>query len=276
MMPLPDAIKRSPRVYTLLQNQDLENVTADTLADVGDPIAIEEANEDELRRLCLIAFARMVTKGSFDGWLTAGGGGEQAYQVPSAVLGATGQFKYWNIGTQWAGCGGTGVSAQNLSAESQFFNPFIAPQTGAPVGVSITVNSGTTDQNLYVSFYDSSDAGYPSTLLGYATIDTDSTGAIRVTSFTEPSAGTLTFTAGTQYYFGINKSGTETPNLIFMNGDEQVAIVPDNVVAGTANQERGIESVSTTVIAPADIADTTVIQGTGAGGNTRLCVWLDF
>jgi len=86
----------------------------------------------------------------------------------------------------------------------------------------------------------------------------------------------LTFTAGTQYYFGINKSGTETPNLIFMNGDEQVAIVPDIVVAGTANQERGIESVSTTVIAPADVADTTEIQGTGAGGNTRLCVWLDF
>ena len=73
-MPLPDAIKRSPRVYTLLQNQDLENVTADTLADVADPISIEEQNEDELRRICLIAFARMVTKGSFDGWLSSGGG----------------------------------------------------------------------------------------------------------------------------------------------------------------------------------------------------------
>ena len=68
-MPLPDADKKSPRVYTLLQNQDLENVTADTLADVADPIAIEEQNEDELRRICLVAFARMVTKGSFDGWL---------------------------------------------------------------------------------------------------------------------------------------------------------------------------------------------------------------
>jgi len=275
-MPLPDADKRSPRVYTLLQNLDLENVTAANLSDVADTISIEEQNEDELRRICLVAFARMVTKGSFDGWLTSGGGGEQAYQVPSAVLGATGQFKYWNIGTQWAGCGGTSVSAQNLSAESQFFNPFIAPQTGAPAGVSISVNSATTDQNLYVSFYSSSDAGYPSTLLGYGILSTVSTGTVRITSFTEASTGSLTFTAGTQYYFGINKSGTETPNLIFMNGDEQVAIVPDNVVAGTANQERGIESVATTTDAPTDIANTTVIQGTGAGGNTRLCVWLDF
>ena len=59
----------SPRVYKLLKNTDLENLTADNLADVADPISIEMLNEDELRRLCLVAFARMVTKGSFDGWL---------------------------------------------------------------------------------------------------------------------------------------------------------------------------------------------------------------
>jgi len=49
-MPLPDAIKKSPRVYTLLQNLDLENLSGDDLASVADPIAIEEANEDELRQ----------------------------------------------------------------------------------------------------------------------------------------------------------------------------------------------------------------------------------
>jgi len=68
-MPLPDAPAQSPRVYKLLKNTDLENLTADVLADVADPISIEMLNEDELRRLCLVAFARMVTKGSFDGWL---------------------------------------------------------------------------------------------------------------------------------------------------------------------------------------------------------------
>jgi len=69
MMPLPDAPVISPRVYKLLKTTDLENLTADVLADVADPISIEMLNEDELRRLCLVAFARMVTKGSFDGWL---------------------------------------------------------------------------------------------------------------------------------------------------------------------------------------------------------------
>ena len=69
MMPLPDAPVMSPRVYKLLKTTTLENLSADDLADVADPISIEMLNEDELRRLCLVAFARMVTKGSFDGWL---------------------------------------------------------------------------------------------------------------------------------------------------------------------------------------------------------------
>jgi len=69
MMPLPDAPMISPRVYKLLKTTTLENLTADDLADVADPISIEMLNEDELRRVCLVAFARMVTKGSFDGWL---------------------------------------------------------------------------------------------------------------------------------------------------------------------------------------------------------------
>ena len=68
-MPLPDAPVISPRVYKLLKTTTLENLSADDLADVADPISIEMLNEDELRRVCLVAFARMVTKGSFDGWL---------------------------------------------------------------------------------------------------------------------------------------------------------------------------------------------------------------
>jgi len=68
-LPLPNVEAKSPRVYNLLKNTDLENLTADNLADVADPISIEMLNEDELRRICLVAFARMVTKGSFDGWL---------------------------------------------------------------------------------------------------------------------------------------------------------------------------------------------------------------
>jgi len=68
-VPLPNVQAKSPRVYNLLKNTTLENLTDDDLALIANPISIELLNEDELRRLCLVAFARMVTKGSFDGWL---------------------------------------------------------------------------------------------------------------------------------------------------------------------------------------------------------------
>ena len=66
-MPLPDAPNTSPRVYTLLQNTDLENVTQANLATLGNPISVEELNEDELRRLVLVNLARLTVKGEWDG-----------------------------------------------------------------------------------------------------------------------------------------------------------------------------------------------------------------
>ena len=74
-MPLPDANKKSPRVYTNLQNLDLDNVTFENVQSTGNPIAVEEANEDELRRLVLVNLARLVTAGEWTGLLESGGGG---------------------------------------------------------------------------------------------------------------------------------------------------------------------------------------------------------
>jgi len=69
MTPLPDAEKKSPRVYTLLQNVDLENVTFSQIQGVGNTISIEEMSEDELRRLVLVNLARLCVKGEWDGLL---------------------------------------------------------------------------------------------------------------------------------------------------------------------------------------------------------------
>ena len=68
-MPLPDANKRSPRVYKLLQNTTLANLTNDDITSVGDPISIELLNEDELRRLVLVQLARLTVKQEWDGLL---------------------------------------------------------------------------------------------------------------------------------------------------------------------------------------------------------------
>ena len=74
-MPLPDANKKSPRVYTNLQNIDLDSVTFANVQATGNPIAVEEMNEDEMRRIVLVNLARLTVAGEWDGLLDAGGGG---------------------------------------------------------------------------------------------------------------------------------------------------------------------------------------------------------
>jgi hypothetical protein len=69
--PLPDAPKKSPRVYRNLQTKDLEDVTFADVEATGDPLAIEMHNEDELRRLVLVQLARLTVKSEWTGLLTS-------------------------------------------------------------------------------------------------------------------------------------------------------------------------------------------------------------
>ena len=61
-MPLPDAVSREARVYALLKGQTLQDLTGQLAAgefvpEAGNPITIENVNEDELRRLVLLKLA---------------------------------------------------------------------------------------------------------------------------------------------------------------------------------------------------------------------------
>jgi len=199
-MPLPDADKKSPRVYTLLQNQDLENVTADTLADVADPIAIEEANEDELRRLCLVAFARMVTKGSFDGWLSSGGGGNEFNGELTKYNwdGDTDPIRVLALAPY--GCVDRNHNDSSIQNNQLNWFPFISPFTGtvSEVDVYMSTNSGGTGA-LDLGFYSDND-GVPQTFLGEFVIDT-TVGAGTLTQTT--SSADVDLTRGTQYWLGM-------------------------------------------------------------------------
>ncbi|HIA04114.1 MAG TPA: hypothetical protein EYN66_19820 [Myxococcales bacterium] len=68
-MPLPDAPAQSPRVYKLLKNTTLENLTDDDFILVANPITLELLNEDELRRLLLVQLARLSVKSDWSGLL---------------------------------------------------------------------------------------------------------------------------------------------------------------------------------------------------------------
>ena len=64
---MPESI--SPRVYKLLKNIDLENVTNAQVTSVGDPITIEELNREECIRLIIVNFARLSVKQEWNGLL---------------------------------------------------------------------------------------------------------------------------------------------------------------------------------------------------------------
>jgi len=199
-MPLPDADKKSPRVYTLLQNLDLENLSADNLADVGDPIAIEEANEDELRRLCLVAFARMVTKGSFDGWLSGGGG-------LVGVLPLTGT---------------TDADQYDVSSCPPWNGATITTQSISGVKIGIQVIGAEAGDSLYVAIYSQDTNFLPSTLLGYATISLAVTGEI----YEDSISATVSLTAGTQYWYSVstNTSSSATIRALHLNDPPSLGI----------------------------------------------------
>jgi len=205
-MPLPDADKKSPRVYTLLQNQDLENVTADTLADVADTISIEEANEDELRRICLVAFARMVTKGSFDGWLTGGGGEQYALAPIDASLMPATYAKYSPTDTYRLQS--TTVSSTTMD-EKAIFIRFVAPKDGTMGDLTLrTGATNTSKDDVSMAIYGSS-GGLPSgAAIGVIAIDVNG-GADLYTSSSWSTTPTLT--AGDTYWIGFVTAGSANP-----------------------------------------------------------------
>ena len=202
-MPLPDAIKRSPRVYTLLQNLDLENVTADTLADVADPISIEESNEDELRRICLVAFARMVTKGSFDGWLSGGGG--------AAVLGVGAGVKtgavYSSLTKQGPFGRGSPDTTMTWNSNAAMYIPVVAPVTATMDSVILSISTASTGgTDMLMCVYNSdADTGAPTTQLSdEVSVEGDSTGYIEVDFSSPPD-----LEVGKLYYFGMARSAND-------------------------------------------------------------------
>jgi len=74
-MPLPAATTREARVYALLKGQTLESLTGqlaagEFLPEVGNPISVEELNEDELRRLVLVKLAVESVRADWTGLLT--------------------------------------------------------------------------------------------------------------------------------------------------------------------------------------------------------------
>ena len=191
-MPLPDANKKSPRVYTNLQNLDLDSVTFANIQATGNPIAVEEMNEDEMRRLVLVNLARLVCAGEWTGLLTAGGGGQTmaTYYPDTYPQSAISGMGYNSMANPVLSSTPTMQSTTVI-----YGRPFYATKTGDFDEAQLFVNSAGTSCSVEVKIYSATDAGAPNAVLCAATIDLNSTGT-RTGDF----SGTTDSVAGTLYW----------------------------------------------------------------------------
>jgi len=252
-MPLPDANKRSPRVYTNLQNIDLDTVTFANVQATGNPIAVEEMNEDEMRRLVLVNLARLVCAGEWNGLLTAGGGGNEFNAVPTDY--------------NWDGDGdpirimavapyGTIERSYTTSSgdnNNLLFHPFISPYTGTISEVDFYVDGASTATGAVdMGFYSDLD-GVPQTFLGEFVLPTTSTGIITQTTSSED----VDLVKGTQYWVG----------LFFDNvGSSPTFTVNDRTESGTGLPCTGVHGIGA--------ADNAIYELDASGtGNHTITDW---
>jgi len=207
-MPLPDASKKSPRVYTLLQNTDLDSVTFANVSAVGGPIAIEEANEDEMRRLVLVNLCRLITSGEWTGLLEAGGGTDAAVYVPFQVPdGATSDEAFIPtvpIAADW-GFNGTYASAFDTPSHYPFYSgSFTEVEEMAVFFTGSAGTAGTTGSLAIYTLSTADDTGWeigrPMTMVTNSEMSfaTDTAGRVEVTP-----GSTVTLEAKTWYSIGI-------------------------------------------------------------------------
>ncbi len=211
-MPLPDANKKSPRVYTLSQNTDLENMAYATLQSIGQPINIEEMNEDELRRLVLVNLARLAVKGEWSGLLSAGGGVAWVLPTPNTSYN-NGDYSFVNANPPYGDCSTATRTASGVEDKTNFF-PFIASTSGDVAAMQMVIEGAAASTcNMLIGVYSDND-GYPGTLAGYATFDATSAATVVVTSFSD----TITTVQGTQYWIGYTRSHSVAFDYTARNG----------------------------------------------------------
>jgi len=182
--------KPSKRVFPLLQNLDLDSVTFANVQGVGDPISIEDMNEQELQDLVLVNLARLAVSSEWTGLLEAGGGQTMATYDAAYPQSAISGMGYNSMANPVLSSTPTMQSTTVI-----YGRPFYASTTGDFDAAQLYVNSAGTSCSVEVKIYSATDAGAPNAVLCAATIDLNSTGT-RDGDF----SGTTDSVAGTLYW----------------------------------------------------------------------------
>ena len=150
-MPLPDANNYSMRIYELLKETDLENLSYSQFQGVAEKLFIEPENEDEMRRLVLVQLARMAVRGDWNGFLSGGGGSgapTDAEYVVMALNGTLTNERKLTAGSRISitdgGAGGNVTIAADASPVTSLVagtNVTLSPVSGLG---DVTINAATS------------------------------------------------------------------------------------------------------------------------------------
>jgi len=232
-MPLPDAPDYSKRIYELLKETDLENLSYAQFQGVAEKLFIEPENEDEMRRLVLIQLARMAVRGDWDGFLTGGGGGggapTDAEYVVMALNGTLTNERKLTAGSRITITDGGAGGDVTIAADA-------SPVTSLVAGTNITLSpvSGLGDVTITaaggsVSFPLEGSLGSVSSPTYSFTGDTN-------TGMYSPGSDQLGFTVGGNERLGI--ANNKVTGIAFQTSGTNNAAAPD--YSFTADADTGI------------------------------------
>jgi len=196
----------------MLQNLDLDTVTFAQIASTGDPITIQDMNEQEMIDLIIVNLARLCVAGEWDGLLSAGGGG--GVTLIGGEIDNPDTYKYWAITAQ-PPYGIIRVNASSKQQDKGTFFPWVASQSGVLTGMQMYIATAHSGGSFYAAVYSSNaDTALPETLAGYCTFSTTSTGNIEITSF----SSTITTVKGTMYWLYTNVGDADTATNLRLYG----------------------------------------------------------
>ena len=246
--------KPSKRVFPLLQNLDLDSVTFAQVQGVGEPISIEDMNEQEMIDLIIVNLARLCVAGEWSGLLEAGGG------IGIELMPQQAYYSSYTWDTSRAAPYGSARKTTGTFFRDISFFPFVAPNSGDLSSISVKCTSAAADGTTTIGIFADSD-GVPSTMLGTADFATTSTGEIEQTSL----SATITTVRGTQYWTAQTHSTTNYPTMTMADKDSS-GRGPGAI--GTTNITCSRQYTVTTMATVTDLTDL-IFDGTG-----EICVGL--
>ena len=252
----PEDRKPSKRVFPLLQNLDLDNVTFAQVQSTGNPISIEDMNEQEMVDLIIVNLARLVVAGEWDGLLEAGGGTMSPTAIKAQGYSSTRDQYVVGNGPVWGATADSTDSGTALSSNYTTYRPFISPNSANVADVNMWVATASAGQVVEFGIWaNDDDTGLPTgNSLTSCSLSLGATGLVTQASLT----GTATLVRGTQYWFGYVVDENETSGRIYgfpYEGVPSIGAVAQNPLqlrtliydtTGTANQ---LDTTVTTTVA---------------------------